>query len=125
MSQQAAPIIYRGEKYLVGKEVTIYAPSGHIISLAYGAGKQERGDNTDDERAANDSATDNFGEFTCTLLSAEIDEEGQIVSGMVEYPVGRKYLRRDHLSLKGCAISHQLEREGYSKASVAETVAHA
>ncbi len=56
-----------------------------------------------------------FGQFTCTLLSAEIDDAGNTVSGTIEYPQGSKYLRRDLVSLTGCAISHKLECDNYLK----------
>ena len=113
-TQQQPKTNFRGEVYLINREVTVYSPPGHIMTLAYGATSVTE----DDDQSSSIRTSlpqESFGQFTCTLLSAEIDDAGNIVSGTIEYPQGRKYLRRDHVSLKGCAISHKLERDDYVK----------
>lgn len=101
---------HRPDKFFLGKEVTIYAPPGHMISLAYANVPTEATEDGDDAAAATPKGV---GAFTCNLLYAEYDEAGEITNATISYFQGRRWRRVDTLNLKGCAISFIEERADY------------
>jgi hypothetical protein len=92
-----------GPEYFVGREVEIYAPPGHMIAMAYALPPRPSVDSDDEDNLTQAPV---IGAFTCRLLSTEFDSTtGELVAGVIEYRQGRKYIRRDLVGLRGCAIS--------------------
>lgn len=100
---------YKPDRYFLGKEVTIYAPPTHMISLAYAGVSTDAAAESDDEGAAPRAV----GSFSCKLLYAEYNDDGEITNATISYYQGRRWQRIDNLSLRGCAISFIEERPDY------------
>lgn len=99
--EKDAPSLHRPGAFFIKREITIYAPSNHIISRVYSKDAEK--------------SKDSYGQFSGTLLDASFDEYGRIIAGIVRYREAgsRKLEETDLMDLQGCFISASLVRDDF------------
>jgi hypothetical protein len=101
---------FKPDKFFIGKPIEVFAPPGHMITLAYsGAPVAEVAEGEDNAAIVGKG----IGSFACTLLYAEYNDDGEITNATIRYGQGRRWQRTDSLCLKGCSISFIEERPDY------------
>jgi len=88
----------------VKKEITIFCPPGSLLNMVHGESLLETRQEEGDPKIAFDPLRE-AGKFDCFLLNLIYDEDGMPHHGLVEYKEGRKFMRRELVSFRGCTLS--------------------